>query len=95
MDPAHRPYVRWVLLQTLYNARPLGAAEGLLKAVLDAVVVCTPLEIRQELDYLRDRRLISIHDEHTGTWRAEIERHGVDIVEYTVPVEPGIARPAR
>lgn len=95
MEVIQIAFVRWVLLQTLYNARPGWLAEPLLKAVLDSVVVCTALEIRRELDYLRDRGLISIHDEHTGAWRAEINRYGVDVVEYTVPVEPGIARPAR
>ena len=95
MKPENKSFVRWVILQTLYNARPIGAVESLIRSVVETVDSCSQLELRQELDYLRDRNVISIHDEHTGTWRAEIGRYGVDIVEYTVPVEPGIARPRR
>jgi hypothetical protein len=55
----------------------------------------TQQEIRRELDYLEGRKLIFIQNRHTGTWRAGLARYGVDIVEYTVDCEPGIARPPR
>ena len=55
----------------------------------------TQQEVRRELDYLADRRLVHISGQHTGTWLAELARYGVDIVEYTVPCEPGIARPPK
>jgi len=33
---------------------------------------------------------------HEGApWTAELTRHGVDVVEYTVECEPGIARPKK
>jgi hypothetical protein len=41
------------------------------------------------------RNLISIDHQPDGRWFCKLERYGVDVVEYTVPVEPGIARPEK
>lgn len=96
MDQQTREYVRWVILQTLHIAAPVGATESMLRSVVAAEVPCTEQQIRQQLDYLESRRLISITGRDTAKpWRAEIERYGVDLVEYTVACEPGIARPTR
>lgn len=97
MDRSNLPFARWVILQTLYNARPIGTAEGLVLSVLQSAGVgeVTPLQVRQELDYLADRKVIEISDRHTGTWRAKINRYGVDVVEYSVECLPGIARPEK
>lgn len=89
-----REHIRWILLLALDNARPVGFAEPRLLEVLRAFYDdVTQLELRRELDYLEDRQLIAIRDRHTGVWWAELLRHGVDIVEFTIPCEPGIARP--
>lgn len=55
----------------------------------------TPLEVRRELDYLATRSLLKIEKSPAGPWRASLTRLGVDIAEYTVDCEPGIARPAK
>ena len=89
------PFARWVVLQTLYNARPIGTTEKVVLSVLQSAGVgeVTALQARQELGYLEDRKVIEISDKHTGTWRPRINRYGTDIVEYTVECLPGIARP--
>jgi len=53
------------------------------------------LELRREMDYLHDRELIKLDKQPSGRWHAELSRFGVDVAEYTVSCEPGIARPAK
>lgn len=94
--PRHEQ-VRWVLLLTLNNARPRGAAGDVLLRVVQGALYpdATLLEIRRELDYLEDRRLVEIERSPQGPWLAQLTRHGVDIAEYTIDCGPGIARPAK
>ena len=51
--------------------------------------------IRRDLDYLADRRLIELVKQPSGAWFADLSRLGVDIVEYTIDCQPGIARPEK
>lgn len=91
-----REHIRWILLRALDNARPGDFPESRLLQIIVAIYQeATAQEVRRELSYLEDRRLVEISGKHTGTWRAELRRHGVDIVEYTVTCEPGIARPPK
>jgi len=91
-----RESLRWLILLTLNNARPMGAQEGPILSVAQAVYVdATALELRRELDYLDDRALVKVAKSPSGPWHAELTRHGVDVAEYTVDCEPGIARPAK
>lgn len=91
-----RENLRWLIILTLNNARPIGAFEGPILSVAQSEYPdATLLELRRELDYLHGRALVQVHKEPTGRWRAELTRHGVDLAEYTVDCEPGIARPAR
>lgn len=91
-----REAMRWLILLTLNNARPLGCAEGPILSVAQTQYPdASPLEIRRELDYLDDRQLVEIRKAPSGPWHAELTRHGVDVAEYTVDVEPGIARPVK
>lgn len=91
-----RESLRWLILLTLNNARPLGCAEGPILSVAQTQYPdASPLEMRRELDYLHDRELVSVEKQPSGPWHAELTRHGVDVAEYTVDVEPGIARPAK
>ena len=55
----------------------------------------TPMEVRKELDYLEGRSLVKLRKEPSGRWWSDLTRYGVDIVEYTVSCEPGIARPEK
>ena len=96
MEKVRREQVRWVLLLALNNARPMGAAEAMLLTVVQSVYPdATALEIRRELSYLEGRRLVKIERSPSGPWRADLTRLGVDIAEYTIDCEPGIARPVK
>lgn len=91
-----RENLRWLILLTLNHARPMGCAEGPILSVAQTQYTdASPLELRRELDYLHDRELLKVKRDPSGPWSAELTRHGVDVAEYTVPVEPGIARPEK
>lgn len=91
-----REFLRWVLMLGLYNSRPIGAREeSLLNIVRGVYPNATQHELRLALDYLADRKLIDLTKHPDGRWSAELNRSGVDVVEYTVAVEPGIARPEK
>lgn len=96
MQKSRRETLRWLILLTLNSARPIGAGELLvMEAVRQAQPDVTPREIRLELDYLRDRGLVKLEDGDVPQWFAELTRDGVDVVEYTVECDPGIARPKK
>lgn len=96
LTKVRRENVRWQILLTLNNARPIGAFEKLILSVIQAEYPdATQQEIRRELDYLHDRDLVRIERRPDGRWFSEILRFGVDLVEYTIPCEPGIARPEK
>lgn len=74
----------------------MGVSENVLLTVLnDMDLQVTSSELRRELDYLRDRNLVTIKGEDQPFWSADLTRYGVDIVEYTVECHPGIARPPK
>ncbi len=97
MQKLRREFMRWMLLITLNNARASGGASELLllQVIHSEYNDATPMEVRAELDYLEARDLIAIRRRPDGRWEADIERYGIDIVEYTVACEPGIARPRK
>lgn len=91
-----REDIRWQILLTLNNARPIGAFEEVVLTVVRATYPdATAHELRKELDYLADRVLVALDRQPSGRWHAELTRHGVDVAEYTVDCQPGIARPAK
>lgn len=91
-----REDIRWQILLTLNNARPIGAYEELVIAVIRSTYPdATLLELRRELDYLSDRELVDLRKEPTGRWFADLTRTGIDVAEYTVDCDPGIARPVK
>ena len=88
--------MRWLILLTLNNARPIGAQEGPILAVAQSIYPdATPHEVRIQLDYLHDRDLVTVEKSPGGPWHAELTRYGVDVAEYTIKCEPGIARPEK
>lgn len=97
LEKQKREQLRWLILEILNSARPVGANEGLILNVANEVQGgVTTLEMRRELDYLTDRELVTVTGkDHHHTWHAELTRHGVDVVEYTVACDPGIARPRK
>lgn len=94
MQRVRREHIRWYLLVALNVSRPAGCGTTVLVSVMQANYPdATEHEIRRELDYLLDRQLITIDKRPDGRWHCELNRLGVDLVEYTIPCEPGIARP--
>jgi hypothetical protein len=92
-----REFMRWILLLALNNAREAeGCSERLLAAVVGGEFAdVSAIEIRRELDYLFERDLIHLNKSPDGRWHADINRNGIDVVEYTVDCDPGISRPKK
>jgi len=96
MKKVRRETIRWNILVTLNNARPLGANEAIVLSVIRAEYPdATHEEVRRELDYLERRDLVAIKHQPDGVWICELTRWGIDVAEYDVDCEPGIARPAK
>ncbi|MEW5763701.1 MAG: cytoplasmic protein [Acidobacteriota bacterium] len=96
LEKAQREEIRWRLLRALDAGRPLPVLESLLLRICqDVDLPATPSQVRRELAYLEIRGLVRIHGKLGPTWRAELTRDGVDVVEYAVACESGIARPPR
>jgi hypothetical protein len=95
MEKARRETNRWLILQCLNCARPIGASEALIISALSDTVPISNLELRRELDYLESRELIEIANKGGASWHAKLVRTGIDVVEYTVSCDPGIARPPK
>jgi hypothetical protein len=96
MEKARREGLRWIILLTLNNARPVGAYENLVLTVVQSEYPdASQLELRRALDYLSDRDLVELRKEPSGKWFADLTRYGTDIAEYTIECEPGIARPEK
>jgi hypothetical protein len=95
-DRIRREHLRWMLILTLNNARPMGCHDSIALATVQGVYPdATELETRRELDYLADRELIDLDKMPDGRWIAKLNRAGVDLAEYTTDCEPGIARPEK
>lgn len=95
-DKIRREGMRWNLLKTLHKAAPYTSNEAFLLDVMRSIYPdATPLEMRKQLDYLADRDLIALVKTPSGTWFADIDRYGTDIVEYSVDCDPGIGRPVK
>lgn len=95
-EKARREGMRWHLINTLNKARPYTSSEVFLLDVMRGIYPdATAMELRQQLDYLKDRRLLVLTKQPSGMWFADLNRLGVDIAEYTVDCEAGIARPPK
>jgi hypothetical protein len=96
MERARRLEMRWLLLLALHAAQPIGTSEVVVRNAIEPVIPdVTEMEIRRELDYLQERKLVTVSNRNTPVWFAKINRYGIDVVEYTVDCDPGIARPKK
>lgn len=96
LDRARREQIRWIVLDALNHGRPYEVVEPLILSAIQGVPVqCTALELRREIDYLEERGLVEIKKLEGSPWLCKLTRSGVDVVEYTTAVEPGIARPKK
>jgi hypothetical protein len=93
---ARREFMRWIVLMTADLWRPSPATlRSLLGVVQGEYPDVTELELRRELDYLESRELLKVFEDPLGQLRVDLTRYGIDIAQYTVAVEPGIARPPK
>ena len=91
-----REFMRWVILLGLYNGRPIGLWEEVMLSIVRGIYPdCTRLEMRREVDYLHDRKLVELKKHPDNRWFGELNNHGVDYVEYTIDGYAGIARPQK
>lgn len=91
-----RESMRWYLLLTLNNSRPVDPHEALVLSTIQGIYPdATQHEVRRELDYLKDRSLVTLDKQPNGMWIAGLTHYGVDVAEYTIPCNPGIARPSQ
>jgi hypothetical protein len=91
-----REAVRWHIILTLNNARPIGAyAESVLPVVQAIYPDSTDHELRQELEYLAEGGHVHVEVSPNGRWHARLTRHGINMAEYTAEDEPGIGRPKK
>jgi hypothetical protein len=89
-----REAIRWHLLAAINISRPQGMYTPALLPIIQSVYPdSTEHELRRELDYLEERELVKIHRDQLDRWMVELTRWGVDVVEYTVECDPGVARP--
>ncbi len=91
-----REQLRWYLILALHNARPEELCEEVIQATMRGIYPdVTPIEVRQQLDYLADRDLVKLRKQPDGRWWGDLTRFGTDLAEYTIDCEPGIARPVK
>lgn len=96
MERARREHIRWIVLDALNHGRPYEVAEPLILSAIQGVPIqCTALDLRREIAYLEQRGLVEIKRLEGAPWTAELTRAGIDVAEYAIPVEPGIARPKK
>ncbi len=98
MERNQREEARWRILKVLDIGRPSPVAETLIWRHLtgDLKLPITPHGVRRELDYLEERGLVKIAGRgDSPLWLAEMTRDGIDVVEYTVGCDAGIARPPK
>lgn len=96
MEKARREGMRWNVINALNKARPYTTSEAFLLDIMRGIYPdTTALELRQQLDYLHDRKLVDVTKQPSGLWFADLTRLGVDIAEYTIDCQAGIARPVK
>ena len=89
-----REAIRWHLLSAINLSRPVGIyTEPLLEIVRSVYPDATHKEVRVNLDYLEEREMVRINKDPMDRWTVDLTRTGIDFVEYTIDVQPGVSRP--
>ena len=88
-------HLRWLLLRCLYQALPEDQPELTLLAYAQRVGYpdVSLTEARSALKYLAGHDLVTYIGE-TSKQPWALTAHGIDVVEYTTPCPPGVARPS-
>lgn len=90
-----RENLRASILQILYASHPVPASTPLIISTLyaaDSDEQVGPDELRRQLDYLEEKALVRIKDRGESAWKADLTALGIDVVEGSEPMPPGIAR---
>ena len=89
--------MRWRIIQALNIGRPAPLSEDtLMQCVSGGDMPLQPHDLRVELDYLETRKLIEISGRGTQPqWDSRLTRYGMDLAEYAIECESGIARPPK
>ena|SRR5690348_8264558 len=91
-----REEARWRILRVVDAGRPVPVSEQIVWRVLADIKIAFSLnQLRRELAYLRDLRLVEIEGEGTETWFAKLTADGVDVVEYNAKSPAGVGRPRK
>ena len=93
MQTARRELLRWRILGAVYQDRLHPMGDELIVNTMRSRLVATIGEVRGELTYLEQRKLIKVVSKQSDHWAVALTWTGIDLIEYTIPVEPGIARP--
>lgn len=94
LERQEREEARWLILRTLYLARPTGSTETIILGGLKrSGLGVNNKNVRNELDYLVDKGLVTFVNRKGTNWFAKISAYGVDVVEFTKDAPLGIARP--
>ncbi|CRZ20605.1 Protein of uncharacterised function (DUF3486) [Kingella kingae] len=68
-----REGMRWHIINTLNKARPYTSSEVFLLDVMRGIYPnVTALELRQQLEYLQDRKLLDLTKQPSGMWFADL-----------------------
>lgn len=95
VSKTRREQMRFRILAILDTNRPVKMQEDFLLSVLHQCghPDVTLAELRRELDYLEDRKLVTL--ERRDQWLCDVTHYGTDIVEGTIETFPGITKPPR
>lgn len=92
---AEREVLRWVILDTLWHARPYGCDEQLLLSVCESVRLrATRAMLRAEMNAVALRGLATL-DARGPIWAMQITADGEAVVDYRSDCPADIARPPR
>ncbi|MBF0546212.1 MAG: hypothetical protein HQM08_17345 [Candidatus Riflebacteria bacterium] len=91
LDTMNKNLLRGRILKALHVVGRLGAAESLVRKSLNAAgFTVLPGELRNQLNYLQEKGLITIQDPERETWVLHISPAGTDVIEKNVKAPPGI-----
>ena len=96
LEQRQREEARWRILRVIDAGRPIAVSEQIVWRVLSDLKITLSLnQLRRELSYLRDLRLVELEGEECDIWFGKLTAQGVDVVEYTVKAPAGVARPRK
>lgn len=96
-DTEVREAARWYCLVAVKKGSYVGASETWIQDSIRKIFPLTATEewVREQLDYLSERGLLTLNRRVGQAWWVRLTRYGHDVVDFTVPCDAGIARPPR